>query len=70
MAASLPSKAGSFIALEKTARDIYQKVFWGNNLPAVTPAGKGFDPTWSEEDLIGIKAVLETGLSLFVSNLG
>jgi hypothetical protein len=36
---------------------VYNKLFWGNNLPAVTPKGKKYKPIWNGEQrkiLVGI----------------
>ncbi len=48
-------------------QDIYNKLFWGNNLPAITPPGKHYSPTWNEDELLLIKEVLTNGLLLFQS---
>lgn len=44
---------------------IYDKLFWGNNLPAVTPKAKHYNPVWSDEERLVIRDVLAEGLSLF-----
>ncbi len=30
---------------------IYDKLFYGNNLPSVTPEGKSYNPIWSKEEM-------------------
>jgi hypothetical protein len=30
---------------------IYNKVFFGNNLPAMTPLGEHYEPDWDDEEL-------------------
>ena len=44
---------------------IYEKLFWGNNLPAVTPAGQHYTPTWSDDELLLMREILHDGLVLF-----
>lgn len=47
------------------ARRIYDKLFWANNIPAVTPPGERFDPEWTAIDVAELKRVLGDGLALF-----
>lgn len=47
----------------------YEKLFWGCNLPAVTPPGKGLVPEWRVDELAQIRSVLEAGLKLVKSEL-
>ncbi len=44
---------------------VYDKLFWGNNLPSVTPAGVKYIPVWSSEEICVLETVLEAGLKLF-----
>jgi hypothetical protein len=44
---------------------IYDKLFWGNNLPSVTPKGKMYIPAWTSEELKITREVLDSGLVLF-----
>jgi len=30
---------------------LYEKLFWGNNLPAVTPEGASYQPLWEQEEI-------------------
>lgn len=30
---------------------VYKKLFWGNNLPAVTPIDKSYSPLWEKEEI-------------------
>jgi len=48
---------------------IYDKLFYGNNLPAVTPEGREYEPIWTEEDVLELRDVLEPGLNLFRNRL-
>ncbi|WP_337174528.1 hypothetical protein [Paludisphaera sp.] len=47
----------------------YEKLFWGSNLPAVTPPGERFAPEWRADELIQLRSVLEAGLDLVESEL-
>ncbi|MGI4789410.1 MAG: hypothetical protein ACRYFS_11245 [Janthinobacterium lividum] len=49
---------------------IYHKLFWGNNLPVVTPPGKHYDPLWSKSDVGKMRNVLGVGMRLFRDRLG
>lgn len=41
--------------------EVYDKLFWGNNLPSVTPEGKHYTPKWSKNEI----AFLENGIKKF-----
>ena len=58
------SIGGSFDPDKDKTRKIYSKLFWGNNLPAVTPAGKHYKPLWPGQESRIIRQVLRHGLSL------
>lgn len=30
---------------------VYEKIFWGCNLPAVTPEGKSYSPLWADNEI-------------------
>lgn len=44
---------------------IYDKLFWGSNIPAVTPEGEHFIPVWSSDEIAVLARVLSVGLSGF-----
>ena len=56
---------GNFDRDHKKTQNIYDKLFWGNNLPAITPPGKHYTPIWSDEELQVLREVLANGLQLF-----
>ncbi len=58
-----------YTRLSRGAAECYDKLFWGCNLPAVTPPGERFEPAWQADELIAIRRVLEAGLELFESEL-
>ena len=43
----------------------YDKLFWGNNLSAVTPPGQRFHPEWSEEQLSEIADLFRAAVAAF-----
>ena len=42
---------------------VYHKLFWGSNIPAVTPAGHQFKPDWSTDEITALVRVLSSGLA-------
>jgi hypothetical protein len=69
VASSMPEKATDFFALDRRPSELYEKIFWGNNLPAVTPAGEHYAPHLSPAELAEIEVILSAGLDLFTGNL-
>ena len=59
------SLGASFDADKERTRRIYLKLFYGNNLPAVTPPGEWFVPYWSGREMDMMHEVLSHGLALF-----
>lgn len=59
------SVTGNFDPEHQLTQKIYDKLFWGNNLPSVMPEGKSYHPEWTKRELKIIKEVLGYGLSLF-----
>jgi hypothetical protein len=53
----------------KITKEIYNKLFWGNNLPAVTPEGEWYEPDWKRKELEIIREVLLNGIAIFRRNL-
>lgn len=39
---------------------VYEKLFWGNNLPAVTPPGETYTPEWSLEEVRELQSILKS----------
>jgi hypothetical protein len=56
---------GDFDRDRKRTQHIYEKLFWGTNLPSVTPPGKQYTPLWSDEELLVMREILTKGLLLF-----
>lgn len=53
---------------DKANFDIYEKLFWGNNLPTVTPAGKTYVPVWTQNELERLRSVMAYGIDNFHSH--
>ncbi len=53
----------------RRTQKLYEKLFWSNNLPAVTPAGEHYRPIWSVREARGARIVLTDGLRLFRNNV-
>ena len=47
----------------------YEKLFFGNNLPAVTPAGASYTPLWDVAELARLSHTLRLGLTEFAARL-
>ena len=43
---------------------VYDKLFWGCNLPSMTPPGMHYEPIWSQEEITTVVAVFHSGLRL------
>jgi hypothetical protein len=67
VARSTPRADDTFEKLDSRFGEVYEKLFWGNNLPAVTPKGCHFDPEWSADEITALAMVLRAGLELFQS---
>lgn len=65
VAESVPAPA--FRAKSAQSTPTYKKLFWGSNLPSMTPPGRRFVPKWSEKEIHSLADVLGTGLGLFAS---
>jgi hypothetical protein len=58
-----------YAKLSRGAGQSYDKLFWGNNLPSVTPPGERFTPSWGADELDSIRRVMEAGLGLVEAEL-
>lgn len=59
------SVGGNFDPDKAKTREIYSKLFWGSNLPAVTPISRHYTPLWPGRESRIIREVLREGLALF-----
>jgi hypothetical protein len=51
-----------FAAADKRLKSIYDKLFFGNNLPSITPAGRSYEPEWDETEVEAIAKLFTAGL--------
>ncbi|BCM90985.1 hypothetical protein IAD21_02848 [Abditibacteriota bacterium] len=63
------SIADNFDAGYDWNKDIYMKLFWGNNLPPITPEGECYIPLWSKDEKQTIHEVISQGLQMFRDNI-
>ena len=63
------SVGGDFNPNLKQTKKLYDKLFWGCNLPAVTPVGRKFKPDWPKVERRLLCSVLSSGIELFRSHL-
>ena len=66
VARSSPAAAAGFGAHDERLGGLYEKLFWGSNLPAVTPVGERFVPEWSRDEVADLRRVLQEGLDVLV----
>jgi hypothetical protein len=59
----------AFETASRSAGVVYDKLFWGNNLPAVTPPGEHYVPAWSDAEVAELHRILSDGMAL-VRELG
>lgn len=56
---------GDFDSDRDRTYEIYDKIFRGNNLPAVTPKNRHYRPIWSPLEIAIIRLTLKRGLKMF-----
>jgi hypothetical protein len=70
MAKSVNERGIAFNQLDSQFPSIYDKLFWGSNLPSMTPSGRHYEPEWSQDELATLAEVLSAGLAMFESCTG
>lgn len=59
-------EAGScFLASDSVMGHQYQKLFFGSNLPSMTPPGEHYTPTWTDDELEDVRRHMILGFQLF-----
>ena len=53
----------TFSSKSELEASIYDKVFYGSNLPAITPEGQRYDPVWTFAEIRFIRKAMELGIS-------
>lgn len=59
----LPNGDSLFRAADARSLGLYDKLFRSCNLPAITPPGESFVPTWTASETAGLKHLLLLGLA-------
>ena len=49
--------------------DVYNKLFFGSNLPSMTAPGEQYQPEWTEEELALLRVMIETAVVLVRSHV-
>jgi hypothetical protein len=58
-----------FNKVQRSDNALYDKLFWANNVPAVTPETERFDPEWDETELERLSWILSAGLAELISRV-
>lgn len=66
----IAASVGKPLEFTEDERHIHGKLFWGCNLPAVTPSGKYFTPAWPEDEVRTLADTLLDGLRLARESMG
>lgn len=64
VAASVGESGRFYTAIDKRYFKTYQKLFFGCNVPAITPPGEKYIPCWTVSDIKNMVRVFKTGLEL------
>jgi hypothetical protein len=70
MLGDIAYSVGVSVAEPSEANTVYDKLFWGCNLPSATPPGMQFEPNWSIDDISILSAVLSSGLNVLRRAVG
>ncbi|MDJ1473827.1 hypothetical protein [Xanthocytophaga flava] len=54
---------------DKLTNKVYDKIFYGNNLPSVTPEGKYYIPVWTKSERQRLMQIMSEGITLLRRNL-
>ena len=63
------STDGNFDKDKKVTNGLYERIFWGCNIPVVTPEGESFTPTWTTNELKIIRKTLSAGFQMFIEKI-
>src|SRR5258706_5086923 len=63
------SAASNFLKSDKSGNKVYDKLFWGNNLPSVSPEGRSYVPLWTNEQITQVHEILANGLNMFEKSI-
>ena len=65
VARSVGGRGVTYLESDRTLDPEYEKLFFGSNLPAITPPGQRYTPLWSDKELNAISRHIMLGLDLF-----
>ena len=65
VARSVGDAGATYLASDSALGHEYEKLFFGNNLPAMTPPGEHYTPTWTDDELADIGRHMILGIELF-----
>ena len=68
-ATSTGQVGAKYLELQKEMNVQYDKLFWGNNLPVITPAGEEYIPEWEDKEILAIGILMAEGIELVKSSL-
>ncbi|MBF9254306.1 hypothetical protein I2I11_13455 [Pontibacter sp. 172403-2] len=54
---------------EKVRNLVYDKLFFGNNIPAITPEGQEYSPEWTKKEIARLAEIMNEGLGILRKNL-
>ncbi len=54
---------------DKTHLKITEKLFWGCNLPSMTPPGKSWTPVWTKKELKELRIMMRESVNIFQKHL-
>ena len=60
---------GGFDVDRERTQKIYSKLFYGNNLPAITPVGQHYVPLWRNREKRIIREIMSQGLRMLRANV-
>ncbi len=54
---------------EEARNLVYDKLFFGNNFPAITPEGKEYIPQWTKKEIAILADIMNEGVAILRKNL-
>jgi len=59
-----------YIGNERVYTHVYEKLFYGNNLPTINTSGREYIPEWTDEEVLDLKQVIGAGILMFAQCFG
>jgi hypothetical protein len=54
---------------EKVRNRIYDKLFFGNNIPGIMPEGQVYTPKWTKKEIARVAEIMNEGLTILRRSL-